>query len=70
MQPLPLKQNDDWNSIKDINKWLKNCMSDNIEDCNGKWEVEMKGGRFEQCAIQINCGNKYRKYLIMNKFFF
>ena len=45
-------------------------MSDNIEDCNGKWEVEMKGGRFEQCAIQINCGNKYRKYLIMNKFFF
>ena len=57
MQPLPLKQYDDWNSIKDINKWLKNCMSDNIADCHGKWEVEINGGRFEQYAIQINCGN-------------
>ena len=57
---MPLESIDSWDSIKETNKWLMNCMSDDIEHCNGKWKLQTEKGRFEYTAIEIHCG-KYHK---------
>ena len=65
---MPLESIDSWDSIKETNKWLMNCMSDDIENCNGKWKLQTEKGRFEHTAIEIHCGSTIKQLIIYLSF--
>ena len=45
-----------------------NCMSDDIENCNGKWKLQTEKGRFEHTAIEIHCGSTIKQLIIYLSF--
>ena len=44
------------------------CMSDDIENCNGKWKLQTEKGRFEHTAIEIHCGSTIKQLIIYLSF--